>query len=356
MFTKAVDTLMTEGEDVCWILSGKVPTHDSKIERILRGVNWHYKRLCLSYDLSMMQKEGYISRMRGVANSCQTESLYLCWKGKLPKSFPKNRRFVDPGSPLYSDIVQKVPVVRQADLLQVPVKIRDQWSQAFAVEAAEESLGKDGSDSEDGREQKEMEEKEATKRKYARRNSGRALMRQHSCEEGELGAVFHHDNAAALLQELAFEGNAAWCLHGTPSGGNGIFGLLQRKMVSICLVKNEVHADWLRRGLQHKLEIEFQTRGAPLADASLVARAVALEEEAKELKDSPAKLGTKTVDETTPVKNKDDAKEPKTGEKVPKVKAEKEKKEHKDKKDKKEKKRKGSSRSAEPSRKTLKVK
>ena len=57
--------------------------------------------------------------MRGMANSKTYEKAILCWKGKFPSGLPKDRQYVDAGSPLYVDTMGKVPVLHPKDLTYV---------------------------------------------------------------------------------------------------------------------------------------------------------------------------------------------------------------------------------------------
>eukprot|EP00974_Lingulodinium_polyedra_P068158 6599073-Lingulodinium_polyedra.AAC.1 len=55
-----------------------------------------------------MQKR-YWRRQRGVANSHTVEKLFLCWLGPLPNKLPQERWYVDAGSSLYVEVMNKVP-------------------------------------------------------------------------------------------------------------------------------------------------------------------------------------------------------------------------------------------------------
>ena len=79
----AVDN-MEPGRDFAFILSGKVKSNESEIERLLAKNKFNAKRLVLSYDTNKMRSAGYFSKMRGVANSAGTEFLYMAWLGRMP--------------------------------------------------------------------------------------------------------------------------------------------------------------------------------------------------------------------------------------------------------------------------------
>lgn len=169
-----------------------MPSHDAKIMKLVQAQGWSFKRFHLSYDLRMMKDEGCFAKMRGIGNSAQSETAFLCYKSKLPKGWPKTRRHVDPGSPLYSDTLHKVPVCKAADLMQVPVLVKDSWRNAFAVDP--EANADEGEASDSGGES--PTEKKVSKRNYPKRNSGRALLRQPSAETV---SCWPRDNSPALL-------------------------------------------------------------------------------------------------------------------------------------------------------------
>ena len=126
-----------------FVFGGKITSNLLKVQSLLNGKKLRYKVLSLCYDLGSMQQAGYFTRMRGVANCGSSESLLLCWKagsftimsrvpyhtivihgsvllsdlqGKMPKTFPKHRQFVDAGSPLYTSVMHNVPVATAEEL------------------------------------------------------------------------------------------------------------------------------------------------------------------------------------------------------------------------------------------------
>lgn len=149
-----------------------------------------------------------------------------------------------------------------------------------------------------------------------------------------IGKIIYFDHVVMwFLTRCLFrkvESSCSWVLHATPSGGNGILGLLQLGHTVICLAKSESHATWLRATLKDKIMEEFCTKGAPVEDLELIARASALSE-----------TSGKGTDEKTPKKNKEDDIDtgadttPVTKEKESDPKStEKKSKDHKEKKDK----------------------
>ena len=70
-----------------------------------------YDTFYLCYNAKHMQQYGHWKRQRGVANSKSIEQCFCVYKGKMPKSMPKVRMYVDPGSPLFNQVVRNVPVL-----------------------------------------------------------------------------------------------------------------------------------------------------------------------------------------------------------------------------------------------------
>ena len=71
-------------------------------------------------------RNGIGSACGGLANSRNIEKVVFAWKGKIPAGLPRERRWVDPGSGLYNEVVLKVLVVHPKELGFVDKTVREE--------------------------------------------------------------------------------------------------------------------------------------------------------------------------------------------------------------------------------------
>lgn len=108
--------VMNAGRDFLLVLSGKTASNEQMARDVLGAKKLNFKRITLNYDIKMMQKEGHIGVMRGVFNAGAIEFAF-----NMPRanSRAKVRLHVDPGSHMYMDTMNNVPVACQTDVLTV---------------------------------------------------------------------------------------------------------------------------------------------------------------------------------------------------------------------------------------------
>ena len=124
MFMDTMANIMKSGMDFCWLFSGKSEPNANQIKDMITKKGWKYKQFTAVMDYKAMQKY-YWRRQRGIANSRTVEKLFLCWVGPLPKHMPMERWYVDSGSPLYVEVMNKVPPVAPKDLAYVDKTVRE---------------------------------------------------------------------------------------------------------------------------------------------------------------------------------------------------------------------------------------
>ena len=97
-----------------FVLNGGCHDNEAEVIKIFSALGWVFKRFFLSYCLRSMKDAGHFTHMRGIGNAGCSETMFVCWKGNMPKAFPKERLVVDPGSPMYNEIS---PLLGQTSLL-----------------------------------------------------------------------------------------------------------------------------------------------------------------------------------------------------------------------------------------------
>lgn len=91
---------------------------------------------------------------------------------------------------------------------------------------------------------------EVARKKYARRGSGRALLRNHSNDE----VVWHpHDMSPSLMREIVHMTMAGWVLLPTPGAGNMVLGALYNGVTSVAVCQDARIEETLRSCLQDKI-------------------------------------------------------------------------------------------------------
>ena len=255
-WARVMDALMTPGIDMVWVFSGKSRSQERLLEAEMAKLKWEFKPLTLVYDPRTMRNMYWV-RERGMGNAGMTEVLYCCWKGAVPK-FPSNRAHVDAGAPIYYDVMQRVPVASEGELLWGTPADRDRLLAIMGVdipEAADTAAEPDpGSGPDEGA------DTAAAKRKYAKRHSGRALVRTPSSDQVPL---FPLDNSPRLTKEIVHESGSEprVILHGTPAGGAGVYGLLSMRAYVVALVQDDAHGAKMRASLLDRIADSAMTPG-----------------------------------------------------------------------------------------------
>ena len=315
-----VDCIMKAGEDFCWIMCGRHESNHDKIKAIVGKLRWKTKCFHLVYDARLLGK-WYWKRMRGLANSKSVEKVLLCWKGRLPEMLPKNRQYVDKDTPLYHEVMLKVPVIAPKDLTFVGKEVREISLRTMGGVAAPEDDQQDGfgagaepdrsgaASAPAGADSVPDSANPGGSTNFLHHVKRRRLYRQTT---GTEVAWFPHDNAADLLKELVWEcggEKVRWVLHGTPASGAGIVGALEMGASVVCLCEDAHHKAGFEQALQQKC-VEVMLAGSRVfKDLDLQARAAKL---------CPAARGEKKA-ETTATPNNNEA-APKKQAKAPKEK------------------------------------
>ena len=120
------------------------------------------------------------------------------------------------------------------------------------------------------------EDDPATRRKYAKRNSGRALVRTSSTDEYPL---FAHDNAPKLAMELVHEAGASAqvCIHGTPAAGVGVFAMMEKGCLVVALAQDDFHAKQLRASVLDRMKKAIVSGTSRFSSQELFARKLLLD-------------------------------------------------------------------------------
>jgi hypothetical protein len=235
-----------------------------------------------------MGEYGHWKRKRGCAKSKSFEPLWLCYKGKRPQNMPLKRSYCDQGSPLFYEILQKVPVlapklqtfvataVRQ-DSLQRMVGIPENEDPTEMEEAEHEQdeHALDQLDSELPQPTKVAVDGASTTASVNVARPKRKLYRQHSYEEVPW---FPHDNAIELLKELCWEaGKPRWVIHGTPAAGAGVHGCLEMGCSVVALCHDEHHRqNFMKACVERAVEEMVCGKSVAFQDPTLQARSAEL--------------------------------------------------------------------------------
>ena len=276
-----VDGIMKPQEDSCWIMCGRNLLNAEKIRALIAKQHWKCKCFHFVYDAKLLQK-WYWKKMRGIANSKSWETVFLCWKGKLPKGMPRSRLYVDKDTSMYNDVVLKVPVVAPKDLTFVGKEVREISLRTMGGVLAPEpdAFCKDdeGAGPDDGAVSAAVTGAAAQSdpeyhAKVSQHVKRRRLYRQVS---GTDVAWFPHDNAADVLKECVWEAGGdkvRWVLHGTPAAGAGVVGCLEMGASVVCMCDDAHHKSHFEKSLQEKC-VEVMLGGSRVfKDQELQARA-----------------------------------------------------------------------------------
>ena len=286
-FIQTVEPLMRSGRDIMWILAGRTDSNLPKLTKLLNQHKLNYEVFHLCYNTKQMAAYGHWKRQRGLANSRSIEQLFYVYKGHMPKTAPKKRMHVDPGSPLFNQVVRNVPVLAPKHQALVTREVRltslstmvgipqeeDPGEKQKAQRMADSGLNQpDGAGGSDQLNQPGL----ATKAMVASCVKKRKLYRQLS---GAEVPWFPHDNDMDLLKELCWEaGQPRWVLFGTPSGGAGIHGCLESGTSVVALCFDDHHRTHLMRFLKERA-VEAMVTGTTLVfkDETLRQRSIALD-------------------------------------------------------------------------------
>jgi len=162
--------------------------------------------------------------------------------------------------------LQKVPVCDKGDLNTCSSSDREELLQVCGVAAADTGEEEEAEEGDDG-------DNFPTKRKYAKRFSGRALFRVPSCPDDV--PMFPLDPSILLYQEVYNFLGPSWVLLGTPGGGNGVLAALKAGLPCLSIYRSKLHSNLARSFILRKLA-ELMCMPGSLANTHLVIRAQAL--------------------------------------------------------------------------------
>ena len=227
-----------------------------------------------------MQQYGHWKRQRGIANSKSIEQLYCIYKGKMPRTMPKHRMYVDPGSPLFNQVVRNVPVLAPKHQALVGGDVRDESLASMTGVPHHEDKAERERESRDafaGLDQPAT----SVSTDLEQSSLVAAVMKKRKLYKQLTGSEvpwFPHDNDMALLKELCWEaGSPRWVIHGTPAGGAGLQGCLEAACSVVLLCFDEHHRTHLSRFILERA-VESMVTGVTLVfkDESLRARSIDL--------------------------------------------------------------------------------
>ena len=325
-YLKSLAPLMVGGRDVLWVLTGRTEANVPKIKRLLGKQNFVFQQYHLCYNIKQMQQYGHFKRQRGFANSRSHEVMLIAYKGRLPKNLPRVREHVDAGSNVWCEVVKNVPVLHQKNHALVTKGVREQSLQAMVgtcvteVEAQERAAqglpepvqhddddGAADAETADaataGPPEKKVVDAALKKRKLYRQLTGTEV------------PWFPHDNDFELLKELVHEaGKPRWVYFGTPAGGAGIHGCIEKGCSVLALCYDDHHRKNLEPFLTERA-VEAMASGHTMVfqNEVLHQRSVQLrltkeekekeeKEEKKEAKKEEKKEDNKAENKKTPAK------------------------------------------------------
>ena len=284
-FIEAVDDFMAEGRDFCVIMEGRCKQWMAKgiITDLLTKQKWRVRVFTVNYDLDKLQefantgKEGKqkASYWRGFGTLVSSESVYVCWKGKTPKTTEKLRKYLNAGRRCADTTFDAVDVVPKDSLPHVEQDIK---SKVFANTTNDGTYQDDSDHSESSQ---EAGDSAPTKRKYTKR--GKGLQRHRSTTEVPF---FHHPTPPALLQELVNTLGATWIINGTPNAGVGVKELGGMRIPVVSIARNGDHKDAIEETVTLDVAQEFLKMNGSMCQKPLAERWEALVESSDEEPDS----------------------------------------------------------------------
>ena len=241
-FLDAMSAIMKDGQDVCWILAGRLGENEKAIKTELHQQSWKFKTLIFVYDCKLLEKF-YWRKCRGFANGSTHEKAFFCWKGSIPKGLPTERWYVNRGSSTYVEVMLHVPVAPPTELAFVEKGVRDMSLKSLIAAPSVPPAGSAMEGKQAGKQADKQADDatQASNQDLKQHLKKRRLYRQAS---NTTEVWFPLDNAKDLLKELVWEagGNAVkWVCHGTPAAGNGIVGILEMGCNVLTLCQDDHH-------------------------------------------------------------------------------------------------------------------
>jgi hypothetical protein len=249
---------MKPGQDCLWIMGGRTESNVGRIKALLTKFGLKKVTFYLHYNTKRMAQYGHFRRQRGLANSKSLEQAFYVYKGRMPSNHPKIRKFVDPGSGLFQQVMKSVPVLAPKNHAYVSKQVRDASRQGMIGTSHDEDPAEI--------EKKQIDEEEAAS---AARETGHidpAVADQpidaqaESAEDAAKVAVnvrkrklykqvlgtevewFPHEIDIDLVKELVWEaGSPRWVLLGTPASGAAIHGSFEMGCSVVALCADEHH-------------------------------------------------------------------------------------------------------------------
>ena len=311
-FLNIYNSIMKMNGDICWIMAGRCDSNVDIIKKAIALYNWKFKVFSLVYDSKLLQK-WYWRRMRGLANSKNLERLLFCWKGRLPTNLPKHRQYLDAGSPLYCEVMLKVPVVAPKDLAFVSKEVRDASLATMsgipvnmagdpddqgAASASADATGLEVASASTGGDTQALLQ-HVKKRRLYRQATGTEVV------------WFPHDNSPLVLKELLHESGTGeqqprWVLHGTPASSSGVLGLLEMGASVVGLCEDTHHLKNFMLHLREKCVESLLGGSAVFNDAALTERSNEIFRKSKDNhKEKEKEKEKETETEKTDNKDKD---------------------------------------------------
>ena len=249
---------MKPGQDCLWIMGGRTDSNVGKIKSLLAKFGLKKVSFYLHYNSKHMALYGHFRRQRGMANSKSLEQVFFVYKGRMPSNHPKTRKFVDPGSALFQQVVRSVPLLAPKNHSYVPKEVRDTSLQGMVGISQDEDPAEI--------EKKQMDEEEAASVGRETGHNDPAEVDQQidaqaeSAEDAAKVAVnvkkrklykqvlgtdvewFPHEMDIDLVKELIWEaGSPRWVLLGTPASGAAIHGSFEMGCSVVALCTDEHH-------------------------------------------------------------------------------------------------------------------
>ena len=308
-FVNAMDDFMAEGRDFCVIMEGRCKQWLAKgiITDLLLKKKWRVRMFTVNYDLDKLQEfansslagKHKASIWRGFGTMVSSESMYVCWKGKTPKTTEKFRKYLNAGRRCADTTFDAVGVLPKDSLPHVEQEVK---TKVFA-NTTNDGTHQDDSDFSESSQDEAGDSATAPKRKYTKR--GRGLQRQRSTTEVPF---FHHPTPPALLQELVNTLGATWIINGTPNGGVGVkeLGLMRIPVVSIA--RNGDHKTAIEEGVTLDVAQEYLKMNGSMCQKPLAERWDALggssDEEPESAEEKPKKKAKTAGEESGKPKKK----------------------------------------------------
>ena len=278
-FIGAVEPLMEPGRDCVWLSCGRVDSNLPKARKILSKVGLKVTPFQLNYSRSQMENYGHTSRKRGLANCRSKEPIWLIFKGKRPKEMPSKRLYVDEGSPLFYEVIQRVPLL--------PPKFGTLVSKSVREESLKQMVGvpeeEDPAEIEKAKLAEDATEEECGTggtgvNPVAAAASARKKRKLYRQATGEEQLWFPHDNSVDLLKELCWEsGKPRWVIFGTPAAGAGVHGCFEMNASVVALCYDDHHRQHFNKAcLERAVELMVAGASTVFKDSELHARSAEL--------------------------------------------------------------------------------